>query len=1168
MTTQFVHLRLHSEFSLVDGLVRIKPLIGAVAERGMAAVAVTDQSNMCSLVRFYQSTQGAGIKPICGCDVWLENVDPTEPPTHLILLCMNEQGYRNLMEIVAQSYQTNQHQGKALVKRQWVLDKSEGLIALSGGSQGEIGQKLLAGHPEEAEQLLSEWQSVFGDRFYLELQRTGRPGDESYLHAAVELASRCQCAVVATNDVMFMDRDDFDAHEARFCIGESRVLDDPRRPRPYSEEQYFKTPEEMLELFSDIPEAIANTVEIAKRCSVHVPLGTYHLPEYPIPEGKTMDEFFREFSAQGLEERLDTILDKNDPDYASKRQAYYDRLNFELDIILQMGFPGYFLIVMDFIQWSKNNGIPVGPGRGSGAGSLVAYAQKITDLDPLEYDLLFERFLNPERVSMPDFDVDFCMDNRDKVIDYVSRTYGRDAVSQIITFGTMAAKAVVKDVARVQGKSYGMADRLSKMIPFEVGMTLKKAYDQEEGLREFLENDEDAQEVWEMALKLEGITRNVGKHAGGVVIAPTRLTDFSPLYCDESGQGLVTQYDKNDVETAGLVKFDFLGLRTLTIVDWALKMINPRLEKQGQPPVDIMQIDLEDSASYTLLKKAETTAVFQLESRGMKDLIKRLQPDCFEDIIALVALFRPGPLQSGMVDNFINRKHGREELSYPDAQYQHEWLKPILQPTYGIILYQEQVMQIAQELAGYTLGGADMLRRAMGKKKPEEMAKQRSVFQDGAKGKGVDPELAMKIFDLVEKFAGYGFNKSHSAAYALVSYQTLWLKTHYPAEFMAAVMSSDMQNTDKVVTFIEECRNMGLTVLPPNVNSGSYMFGVNDDGNIVYGLGAIKGVGEGPIAAIVDARSQGGPFKDIFDFCQRIDSKKVNKRCLEALIRSGALDMQGPYPGKKKQLNLNRAVLDASMEEAVKAAEQSARSLDSGLGDLFGGLVPEEDTDAYGNYGRVREWADKERLRGEKDTLGLYLTGHPIDEYEKEIRHFVRNRVVDLQPGRDKVNIAGLIVALRVMKNKRGDKMGFITLDDRSGRIEVSVFADTFNKFQHLLIKDTLIVVEAEVSFDDYSGALKAVVRNVLSLVDARSHYANELEIVLDYASCTAGFERRLQQLFGDHSGQTPVSVQYEGSDARARVRLGDQWQVSPSDELVQMLKDQFGKEQVNVIYS
>ncbi|MCK5894754.1 MAG: DNA polymerase III subunit alpha [Endozoicomonadaceae bacterium] len=1166
MTTQFVHLRLHSEFSLVDGLVRVKPLMAAMAERGMAAVAVTDQSNMCSLIRFYQSAQRAGVKPICGCDVWLENSDPAEPPTHTILLCMNEQGYRNLMEIVASSYQTNQRQGRAQVKRQWIMDKSEGLIVLSGASQGEIGQKLLAGNMKEAERLLKEWQVVLGDRFYLEIQRTGRVGDENYLHAAVDLATRCQCAVVATNDVMFMDQSDFDAHEARFCIGESCVLDDQQRLRPYSEEQYFKTAEVMAELFSDIPEAITNTVEIAKRCSVNVPLGTHHLPEYPVPEGKSMEQFFREFSVKGLEERLEVILDKTDSEFESKRQVYYDRLNFELDIILQMGFPGYFLIVMDFIQWSKANGIPVGPGRGSGAGSLVAYAQKITDLDPLEYDLLFERFLNPERVSMPDFDVDFCMENRDKVIDYVSRTYGRDAVSQIITFGTMAAKAVVKDVARVQGKSYGMADRLSKLIPFEVGITLKKAFDQEEGLREFLEHNEDAQEVWEMALKLEGITRNVGKHAGGVVIAPTKLTDFSPLYCDESGHGLVTQYDKNDVETAGLVKFDFLGLRTLTIVDWTLKMINPRLEQQGHPAIDIMKIDLADQRSYALLKKAETTAVFQLESRGMKDLIKRLQPDCFEDIIALVALFRPGPLQSGMVDNFINRKHGREKLSYPDAQYQHEWLKPILEPTYGIILYQEQVMQIARVLAGYTLGGADMLRRAMGKKNLEEMAKQRSIFADGAKGQGIDSDLAMKIFDLVEKFAGYGFNKSHSAAYALVSYQTLWLKTHYPAEFMAAVMSSDMQNTDKVVTFIEECRNMGLTVLSPDVNSGSYMFAVNDEGHIVYGLGAIKGVGEGPITTIVEARQQSA-FKDIFDFCQRIDSKKVNKRCLEALIRSGALDRQGPYSSETNKLNLNRSVLNASMEKAVKAAEQSAHSLNSGLGDLFGGLISEKNVDVYSHYDQVQEWADKERLSGEKETLGLYLTGHPIDEYEKEIRHFVRNRVVDLQLGRDKVNIAGFIVALRVMKNKRGDKMGFITLDDRSGRIEVSIFSEVFTKHQHLLVKDTLVIVEAEISMDDYSGCQKAVAKKVLSLVEARSHYAKEIEIVINRADCCTSFEQRLQQVFTDHNGQTPISIQYERVDARAKIRLGDQWQVSPHDELLQKLRGQFGKDRVNIVY-
>ena len=971
---------------------------------------------------------------------------------------------------------------------------------------------------------------------------------------------------MATNDVMFMFRSDFDAHEARVCIGESRTLDDPRRPKNYSDQQYLKTAEEMNGLFSDIPEAIANTIEIARRCSADVPLGEYFLPDFPVPEGKTMDQYFREFSAQGLEDRLKFILDPAADDFEERRKEYYDRLEFELDIILQMGFPGYFLIVMDFIQWGKDNGVPVGPGRGSGAGSLVAYAQKITDLDPLQYDLLFERFLNPERVSMPDFDVDFCMDNRDKVIDYVSRTYGRNAVSQIITFGTMAAKAVVKDVARAQGKSYGMADKLSKLIPFEVGMTLSKAYEQEEQLREFLEHD-DAREVWEMALKLEGITRNVGKHAGGVVIAPTKLTDFAPLYCDESGQGLVTQYDKNDVETAGLVKFDFLGLRTLTIIDWALKMINPRLQREGKEPVDIMQIDLEDQPCYELLKASETTAVFQLESRGMKDLIKRLQPDCFEDIIALVALFRPGPLQSGMVDNFINRKHGREKISYPDVQWQHEWLQPILEPTYGIILYQEQVMQIAQELAGYTLGGADMLRRAMGKKKPEEMAKQRAGFEAGAISKGVDGELAMRIFDLVEKFAGYGFNKSHSAAYALVSYQTLWLKKHYPAEFMAAVMSSDMQNTDKVVTFIEECRNMELTVIPPDVNSGDYLFDVNNDGHIVYGLGSIKGVGEGPIEAIVAARKNGGNFKNLFDFCQRIDSKKVNKRCLEALVRSGAFDRLGACPGLKT-LNKNRAILDAAMEEAVKAADQSARSAAGGLGDLFGGLAPVEDENVYAKYQNCREWPDKERLRGEKDTLGLYLTGHPIDEYEKEIRNFVRNRVSDLQPARDTINIAGLIVNMRVMKNKRGDKMGFLTLDDRSGRIEVSVFSDAFTKHQHLLVKDTLVVVEGEVSFDDYSSSIKANARKVMSLVEARSLYVKELEVGMDTADCSGNFTASLQKLLADHAGSTPVVIQFDKEDARGRIQLSEGWCVSPGDELVQLLKDRYGKERVKVLYS
>ncbi|HBS80508.1 MAG TPA: DNA polymerase III subunit alpha, partial [Pseudomonas sp.] len=889
MPVSFVHLRLHTEYSLVDGLVRVKPLVKSVASAGMPAVAVTDQSNMCSLVKFYKAAQGAGIKPICGADIWLASRDEDGPLSRLTLLAMNSQGYRNLTELVSRGWTEGQRNDQIIIERDWVKGAADGLIALSGAKEGEIGHALLNGEEALAEALLDEWRQTFPQRFYLEVQRTSRVNDEEHLHAAVVLAQRCSVPLVATNDVRFLKQEDFEAHETRVCIGESRTLDDSRRPRNYSDQQYLKTPEEMWELFSDLPEALENTVEIARRCNIEVQLGTYFLPDFPVPDGMTMDEYFRKVSFDGLDERLEVLLPKDTPDYEAKKQVYIDRLNFELDIIIQMGFPGYFLIVMDFIQWAKSNGVPVGPGRGSGAGSLVAYVQKITDLDPLAYDLLFERFLNPERVSMPDFDVDFCMDGRDRVIDYVAEKYGRNAVSQIITFGTMAAKAVVRDVARVQGKSYGLADRLSKMIPFEVGMTLAKAYEMEEPLRDFLAVDEDAREIWDMALKLEGITRGTGKHAGGVVIAPTKLTDFAPIACDDEGGSLVTQFDKDDVEQAGLVKFDFLGLRTLTIIKWALETINREQARKGLEPVNIDFIPLDDKPTYSLLQKAETTAVFQLESRGMKELIKKLKPDCLEDLIALVALFRPGPLQSGMVDDFINRKHGRAEISYPHTDYQYEGLKPVLAPTYGIILYQEQVMQIAQVMGGYTLGQADMLRRAMGKKKPEEMAKQRGGFIEGCANNGIDADLAGNIFDLVEKFAGYGFNKSHSAAYGLVSYQTAWLKAHHPSPFMAAVLSADMHNTDKVVTLIEECRSMKLRIDAPDVNNSEFKFTVSDDGRIIYGLGAIKGVGEGPVEAICECRKEGGPFKDLFDFCSRVDLKRINKRTLEALIRGGAL---------------------------------------------------------------------------------------------------------------------------------------------------------------------------------------------------------------------------------------------------------------------------------------
>ncbi len=1157
----FIHLRVHTEYSLFDGLVRIKELVKAAAAAGMPAVGMTDQTNMFALVKFYKAALGAGIKPIIGVDLWVQNEEePEGVPFRITLLVRNGEGYRNLMELVSLAYEKGQGiiPDRALVKREWVREKAAGLIALSGCRLGEVGRAVLA-ESDDAERIVREWMEVFPDSFYLEIQRTGRAGDETLVHGSVALARQTGCPLVATNEVMFINAADFEAHEARTCINMSRTLEDPTRPRNYSDQQYFRTPEEMSELFADIPSALANSVEIARRCNIEIELGTYYLPRYPIPEGILMDDYFRFRSKQGLEERLEFLYDTSSPEFAEIRKPYDDRLKFELDIIIQMGFPGYFLIVMDFIKWGKENGIPVGPGRGSGAGSLVAYALKITDLDPLEYDLLFERFLNPERVSMPDFDIDFCMDNRDRVIDYVAGKYGRDAVSQIITYGTMAAKAVVRDVARVQGKAFGLADRLSKLIPFEVGMTLSKAWEQEEALREFVESSEEAQEIMEMAYKLEGVTRNVGKHAGGVVIAPTKLTDFAATYCDEEGHGLVTQFDKNDVEEAGLVKFDFLGLRTLTIIDWALEIINDKRKRRGEDNLEIEGIDLEDPETFKLLQSAQTTAVFQLESSGMKDLIRRLQPSRFEDIIALVALFRPGPLQSGMVDDFINRKHGRAEMAWPHPDYQLDSLQPVLEPTYGIILYQEQVMQIAQVMAGYTLGGADMLRRAMGKKKPEEMAKQRTSFLEGSKNNGIDADLAGNIFDLVEKFAGYGFNKSHSAAYALVSYQTAWLKQHYPAPFMAAVMSSDMQTTEKVVIFIEECRQMGLTVRLPDVNDGEYKFAVNDREEIIYGLGAIKGVGEGPVDAIVKARAEGDVFTDLFDFCKRVGSKRLNKRVLEALVRCGALD----------GLGAPRAVLWQAIPAALKSADQEEQNQNAGMFDLFGEMEAQEETDPYENYRGAREWSDKERLTGEKDTLGLYVTGHPIDEYETELRHFVRKKLVDLQPARgQQQKMAGLVVDMRLKKTKKGATLCFVTLDDRSARMEVTMFGEAYDAARNKIAKDAVLIIEGEVANDDYNGGLKVRGNKVYGMADARSMYASHVEVSCRHDQIKRQTLKQLAETLGSErtpEGGLPVILKYRREDAEGPLCFGDNWRVRASDDLIIALKEQFGNDQVEL---
>src|SRR5690554_7076089 len=1040
---QFIHLRVHSDFSMIDGLAKVKPICEAVASKGMPAVALTDQMNMCGLVRFYRTAHSNGLKPIVGCDLWVLPLDWTpesqEQPFKLTALAMDNHGYQQLTQLISRGYLAGHRAGRSCIEQAWLAEHQQGLLLLSGGREGDIGRKLLQNRADEAEQALAFYQQHFPDRFFLELQRTGRPGEDEYVHAAVALAAAAQVPVVATNEAVFLKPEDFNAHEVRVAVADGYTLDDKRRPKKYSAEQYLKSPEEMVELFADIPEAIANTVEIAKRCNVTVTLDEYVLPEFPTG-GMTPADFLVKKSQEGLEQRLqDLFPDENERQ--QHRAPYDERLQIELDVINQMGFPGYFLIVMEFIQWSKDNNIPVGPGRGSGAGSLVAYALKITDLDPLEFDLLFERFLNPERVSMPDFDIDFCMDRRDEVIEHVADLYGRDAVSQIITFGTMAAKASIRDVGRVLGHPYGFVDKITKLVPADPGMTLEKAFDVEPRLVEMYEQDDDVREIIDMARILEGVTRNAGKHAGGVVIAPERITDFSPLYCDEEGKQPVTQFDKNDVEAAGLVKFDFLGLRTLTIIQWALDMVNANRAVAGQQAIDITQIALDDPACFSLLKKGATTAVFQLESAGMKQLIKKMLPDSFEDIIALVALFRPGPLQSGMVDNFIDRKHGREAISYPDKDYQHELLKPILEPTYGVILYQEQVMQIAQVLAGYSLGGADLLRRAMGKKKPEEMAKQRAVFEEGARKNGIDGDLAIKIFDLVEKFAGYGFNKSHSAAYALVSYQTLWMKTHYPAEFMAAVMSADMDNTDKIVTLVDECERMGLKILPPDVNRGYYKFSVDDAQQIIYGIGAIKGVGEGPIESIIQARDAGGAFTDLFDFCRRIDLKKLNKRVMERLIKAGALDALGP----------SRAILMASLEKAMKQADQAAKDAAMGQTDLFG-VMTAEPTAIEAEFIQVAPWPEPVWLDYERETLGLYLTGHPINRYRKELKRYSSGRLVDLnETGRGQyVSAAGLILDVRPMVNKKGQRWAIVTLDDKSTRMDVRLYNQEYEKYEDL----------------------------------------------------------------------------------------------------------------------
>ena len=1166
MSAGFVHLHVHTEYSMVDSTVRIPDLVARCAEQQMPAVALTDQNNLFGLVKFYRKAMAAGVKPVIGLDLRIANDDDPDHPFTLLLLVQDKEGYRNLSELVTRSYIEGQIRGEPMARREWLTAEScHGLLALSGGREGDVGRALFSGNADLAIECLDHWLDIFGDRYYLELIRTGRAGEEDVVQHSLKLALEKNVAVVASNDVRFLDRDGFNSHEARVCIHDSRGLADVDRPRNYSENQYLRSPGEMSELFADIPSALQNTVEIARRCSLDLKLGESVLPEFPVPDGESEFGFLESEARKGLQAAL-AIKFEIEAVSPKERDAYsvpyLERLKKELDVIQSMGFPGYFLIVADFIRWARENNVPVGPGRGSGAGSLVAWVLGITDLDPLQHKLLFERFLNPERVSMPDFDVDFCMEGRDRVIDYVAEQYGRERVSQIITFGTMAAKAVIRDTGRVLGQPYGFVDRIAKQVPFEVGITLEKALEDSDELAAMYRDDEEVTAIIDLAKSLEGLVRNAGKHAGGVVISPGALTDFAPLYCEEGGTNVVTQLDKDDVEAVGLVKFDFLGLKTLTIIDWAVRIIN-----DTNPGLDlsINRIPENDPKTFKMLRSTHTAAVFQLESSGMRDLIKRMRPDQFDDLVALVALFRPGPLQSGMVDDFITRKHATNKA---DIDYLHPELKPVLEETYGVILYQEQVMQIAQVLAGYTLGGADLLRRAMGKKKAEEMAEQREIFITGATGRGVADKTATRIFDLMEKFAGYGFNKSHSAAYAVLSYQTAYLKAHYSAAFMAAVMSADLHNTDRLVTLKDDCRQLNLSLLAPDINTSDYHFGVPDEKTILYGLGAIKGVGRAAVESLIEERERNGPYKSLVEFCRRVDHDKINRRALEAMVKSGAMD----------SFEQSRRGMMQQVPEALKSADQEAKAAAAGQNDMFGLAEPVVEV-TENKPPQLAEWQERLLLNNEKEALGLYLTGHPFDAVRNDARYLADGKLGDItaEPApqtnkgtrnyaqaKREATVAGLIVDVR----KRGNRVS-VVLDDDTARMEVSLFSEAFQEFRHLLVKDEIVIVTGSLRYDDFIGSWTVNVKNVLHIDRVIESRAKSMVLSLALNGQGDNLLIKLHDLLLPfREGNCDVSVRYIGDKAAARLSLGPEWAVRPSRELRDKLTELLGNNNVRLLYA
>jgi DNA polymerase III subunit alpha len=1122
---------MHSEYSVSDGIVRLDEAVARAAADGMPALALTDSANLFGMVKFYGAARAAGIKPIIGADCWLQNEVDRDKPHRLLLLCASRAGYRRLCELLSRAWLRNQHRARAEICRDWLKeDGSDGLLALSGAAGGDVGQALLADHVGIAERLAREASELFPGRYYLELQRAGTSAADALVSRTVALATRLALPVVATHPVQFLHAGDFKAHEARVCIAQGYVLGDQRRPRLFTTEQYFKTQEEMARLFADMPQALENSLEIARRCNLEIDLGKSRLPAFPTPDGVSVDDYLRQQAQQGLDRRGLRSEDLH---------RYRERLEFELRTIIQMGFAGYFLIVADFINWAKSNGVPVGPGRGSGAGSLVAYALGITDLDPLRYDLLFERFLNPERVSMPDFDIDFCQDGRDRVIDYVRRKYGEDNVSQIATFGTLAARAVIRDCGRVLDLGYSFCDQLAKLVPVQPGklITLADARKMEPLLAEREAREDEVKELLALGEKLEGLVRNVGMHAGGVLIAPGRLTEFCPLYAAEGTENVISQLDKDDVEAVGLVKFDFLGLTTLTVLDWAERYVR----RLGEEDFSLAKISLTDAEAYRLLSAGNTTAVFQLESRGMRDLIKRARPDRFEDVVALVALYRPGPMD--LIPEYIERKHGKR-VEYLDPR-----LEPILAPTYGIMVYQEQVMQIAQVIGGYTLGAADLLRRAMGKKKPEEMAQQRDIFLAGAQQNGLARGKASQLFDLMEKFAGYGFNKSHAAAYALLAYQTAYMKAHHAAAFIAANLSAVMDDTDKVRQFHEDGVANGLAILPPDINASQYRFVPVDRRTLRYGLGAVRGTGEAAINALLEARRE-APFSGLFDFCRRVDKRIVNRRVVEALVRAGAFD----------SLDTHRARLLASVGRALEAAEQAERQ--ASQSSLFGEVEvqPVQLVEAA-------PWDLKQTLLEEKAALGFYLSGHLFAVYERELAGFPRTPVAKLAASESRVWLAGIIASARTQMTRRG-RMMVVMLDDGTAQLEISVFNELFERHRDKLKDDALLIVAGKVQRDEFSGGLRVAADEILDLESLRGRFAARLRIAMNGQADA----KRLQQVLAPYraagNGACQVVVSYQNAEAICEVALGEAWRVRPDSRLLAELGAWLTPEKVELVYA